>query len=345
MSSIPGRARNNDTTFYLVALAAPSGATLPATGDVGDMFIKTDATGSAALYVCLTANVWTQQTGTGGGGGVTNPITLVSSDGSATLTLNASGGYSVTVGSNHSMAFAVGQDGMLGMNRPGAFRVPIESFPNGRAWNENWDVYGRHSAQVAPDPSPVMVACGAFIQGHADDSNPAKLFYGGQNAYAQATVNTSGGDVMFAPGLGRRLFTVTDYTALSGKSVTITVNGVATTKTEGVHWTAGTSNTATATSLGNAIASIPGLLKVNSGNTVYITPYYTTVTQGPVYGLTLATNAASGLTVTQGADGVVQTATVAVPATNPAAFTATHMLLEKDGLGNLYWRPVSSDPW
>ena len=345
MSNIPGRTRNTDTTFYLVALAAPSGTTLPATCDVGDMFIKTDATGSAALYVCLTANVWTQQTGTGGGGGVSNPIILTSTDGSAILTLNASGSYNATLESNHSMTLKVGQDGMVGMNRPGAFRVPVESFPNGRAWNENWDVYGRHSGQVAPDPTPVLVACGTFIQGHADDSNPTKLFFGGQNAYAQATTNTAGGDVQIAPGLGRRLFTVTDYTALSGKSVTITVNGTATTKTEGVHWTAATSDAATATSLGNAIASIPGVAKLVVGTAVYITPYYNNVALGPVYNLTLATSATAGLTLTQGADGVMQSGTTAIPATNPSAFSATHMMPEKDGLGNIYWRPFSNVTW
>ena len=50
------------------------GTTLPATCAVGDMFVKTDATSTAVLYVCLSTNVWTQQTGSGGSSSFEYPI-------------------------------------------------------------------------------------------------------------------------------------------------------------------------------------------------------------------------------------------------------------------------------
>ncbi len=53
----------------LITLNFPRGATasLPATCNVGDPFIATDATSTEQLYICTSANTWTQQTGSGGG--------------------------------------------------------------------------------------------------------------------------------------------------------------------------------------------------------------------------------------------------------------------------------------
>lgn len=53
--------------------------------------------------------------------------------------------------------------------------------------------------------------------------------------------------------------TIVDYTGLSGDTVTINVNGTVTVLTEGVDWTAATSNNATAASLETAIEAITGL--------------------------------------------------------------------------------------
>ena len=58
---------------------------------------------------------------------------------------------------------------------------------------------------------------------------------------------------------GIATYTVVDYTALGGAVVTLEVDGVTTTLTEAVDWTAATSNTSTATSLASAIDGITGM--------------------------------------------------------------------------------------
>ena len=45
------------------------GAVLPAACTPGDLFLKSDAPAGAALYVCLSANLWSLQSGASGGGG------------------------------------------------------------------------------------------------------------------------------------------------------------------------------------------------------------------------------------------------------------------------------------
>jgi len=58
-------------------------------------------------------------------------------------------------------------------------------------------------------------------------------------------------DIKVLTGLYR--IKVLDYTGLSGKKVTVTIDSTATDKTEGVDWTAATSNSTTATSLATAL--------------------------------------------------------------------------------------------
>jgi predicted RecA/RadA family phage recombinase len=70
------------------------------------------------------------------------------------------------------------------------------------------------------------------------------------------TLATNGGAALTIAGL---VATIVTYSALSGKTVTVTVNGVATVLTEGVNWTAATSNNATATSLATAIDGVTGV--------------------------------------------------------------------------------------
>ena len=65
--------------------------------------------------------------------------------------------------------------------------------------------------------------------------------------------------------------TIVDYTALSGDTVTLGVNGVDTVKTEGATWTAATSNTATATSLASDLDGISGVSAASVGAVVTIT--------------------------------------------------------------------------
>lgn len=65
--------------------------------------------------------------------------------------------------------------------------------------------------------------------------------------------------------------TIVDYTALSGDTVTLGVNGSDTTKTEGATWTAATSNDATATSLASDLNGIAGVSAVAVSAVVTVT--------------------------------------------------------------------------
>lgn len=94
----------------------------------------------------------------------------------------------------------------------------------------------------------------------ADDSAPsASVIRMGQDAWPQAAINTTGGGMCILPGEGTNKVTVAGYTNCATDVVTITINGVATTLTEGTHWTASTSNAATCTSLCTAIDAIVGV--------------------------------------------------------------------------------------
>lgn len=96
----------------------------------------------------------------------------------------------------------------------------------------------------------------------------------------------------FCP-VGGGALAVTSYAGLGGRTVTVTVNATATVLTEGVQWTAATSNAATALSIAAAInASAAGASVVASAGVhqgvqyVYIDPLYVTV-----FSVTVATNA------------------------------------------------------
>ena len=153
------------------------------------------------------------------------------------------------------------------------------------------------------------------------DAAPGAAVFGGANAYPQAAVNTTGGNVSLCPGIGRRLFTIVDYSLVDAiDTVTVTVNGSATVKTAGgTDWTAATSNAATATSLATAISTISGVSAATSGSSVYLTPSATTCT------LTLATSMDAGEgTATSGTDG---TATVTALGLSSLAAQATNTVV------------------
>jgi hypothetical protein len=80
-----------------------------------------------------------------------------------------------------------------------------------------------------------------------------------QDAYPLATVNTSGGDIVLLAGAGATNVNVDDYTQCGASTVTVTINGTAHVFTEGVSWTAATSNAATCTSLCAAIDALTGV--------------------------------------------------------------------------------------
>ena len=80
-----------------------------------------------------------------------------------------------------------------------------------------------------------------------------------QDAYPLATVNTTGGSIALVPGAGPTFVTITNYANCGTDSATITINGTAYVLTEGVSWTAATSNAATCTSLCAAIDALTGV--------------------------------------------------------------------------------------
>jgi len=120
------------------------------------------------------------------------------------------------------------------------------------------------------------------------------------NAFPGAATNTAGANTILAGGIGKRIFTVVDYShgSMSGSTVTITINGSATVLTEGVEWTAATNNNATAESLASALGGLSGMGASASAADVRI------VADVGTYSLTIAKTAAdAGMTATSGADG------------------------------------------
>ena len=120
------------------------------------------------------------------------------------------------------------------------------------------------------------------------------------NAFPGAATNTAGANTILAGGIGKRIFTVVDYShgSMSGSTVTITINGSATVLTEGVEWTAATNNNATAASLASALGGLSGMGASASAADVRI------VADAGTYSLTIAKTAAdAGMTATSGADG------------------------------------------
>jgi predicted RecA/RadA family phage recombinase len=80
---------------------------------------------------------------------------------------------------------------------------------------------------------------------------------------------TNGGAALTISGM---VLTVVTFGALAGKTVTVTIDGVATVLTEGVDWTAATANSNTATSLAAAIDALAGVNAVAVSADVTVTP-------------------------------------------------------------------------
>lgn len=137
--------------------------------------------------------------------------------------------------------------------------------------------------------------------------------YGSTNAFPQAVsgTNRTGSSTMLTGGIGSRFITVSAFASVTGDAITIrtynssSLSGTApapttTTLTEGVDWTAQTSNTVTAASLAAAIntaLSATGVSATNVAGVVYVTPSVNNAA------LDLATTDAVNLAITQGANG------------------------------------------
>jgi len=91
------------------------------------------------------------------------------------------------------------------------------------------------------------------------------------HAYPKASTNTSGGAHRLAGGIGKKFFTVTDYSTMTGAVLRFRVNSSLTDLTEGVNFNAETSNDVTATNIAAAIntADVIG----NTGAAGVYSPY------------------------------------------------------------------------
>lgn len=102
------------------------------------------------------------------------------------------------------------------------------------------------------------------------DVAPQQLRVVSASSYPGAATNVTGADLVMRAGLGRQNFVIADYTACNGSSsATLTINGSATTLTQGVEWTAATSNASTCSSLASAI---------NTALSTYVTATCSTAT-------------------------------------------------------------------
>lgn len=126
----------------------------------------------------------------------------------------------------------------------------------------------------------------------------------GEMAYSQASTNTTGGPLILAGGLGAKKFTIVTFGSTGGKTVTLTVNNVSTTLTEGTDWTCvGTSNNTCASNLATAINANGTLGSKLTATASSAVVGIDRKAGGNVYALTLATNAGAPLTATNGTDG------------------------------------------
>lgn len=132
----------------------------------------------------------------------------------------------------------------------------------------------------------------------ADSAPTDSVIRTGQDAWPQAASNTTGGSVCILPGEGTNKFTVVNYALCSGKAIVVTVNGVAVTLTEGVHWTAATSNNSTASSQCAAIEAVTGVSCAASVGAV------SPVKRDPgCYQVSISTGDAACTSIVSGTDG------------------------------------------
>lgn len=144
---------------------------------------------------------------------------------------------------------------------------------------------------------------GAAFGGTASsDVEPSDTTVTAQGAYPLATTHTTGGDLYIGGGVGTLGFTIVDYSSLYGQAVAVSVDsGLPTAAlyilTEGVEWSAQTSDMVTAQNLAAAInAWCPGAYATASGASVGVekAPSAATVSLQSYTSYVTASNATSG---------------------------------------------------
>jgi hypothetical protein len=151
----------------------------------------------------------------------------------------------------------------------------------------------------------------------ASDVPPAATMLMGQSAWSQSTTNTTGAALKLAGGVGRRFYTIVDYSSTGGKIFQTAVNGTSIALTEGTSFqcvSAG-SNSACAVNLATAINGNATLGPLVSATQFGANVYLEKKDSAGLLSLTVYTNNVAGAaTATSGTDGGVQIAgSVGVP--------------------------------
>jgi len=133
------------------------------------------------------------------------------------------------------------------------------------------------------------------------DAAPRSLEVYAPSAWAGASSNTTGGSIVQAPGTGTRQFSVVGYTNCSSDTMTITINGSASTCVEGTGWDAVTDNATSCIGLAACIDALSGVSAECSGTTVRVTKDAGTYKIDSV-----ATSDVTCATVINGTDGTMK---------------------------------------
>lgn len=133
--------------------------------------------------------------------------------------------------------------------------IPSIALGQANTWPDyRGDMIGVPMGSSGAVPSGVL-----YCEPPTDDSAPMTCYLQGADAWEQATVNTTGGDLVISPGIGTHKVVIDDFNNCAAAKVTVTIDGVSTQLTESIEWTAATDNATTALSLANAIDAITGI--------------------------------------------------------------------------------------
>jgi len=133
------------------------------------------------------------------------------------------------------------------------------------------------------------------------DTVPAALVYKSRSAWPAATVNTTGSDLVLAPGQGSTRITVSNNANCgAGDTITVTINGTANVLTRGTQWTEGANAAATCTAVRTAVIALAGIdATATTCNSAELDIYR----NANGYDVAVATNDATCFTVVNGTDG------------------------------------------
>jgi hypothetical protein len=142
---------------------------------------------------------------------------------------------------------------------------------------------------------------GALGCTRTSDTAPATTYYTAQSASPAAIggTNTTGATYLFGPGQGATGVSAFTFANCGTDTITVTIDGTATTKTEGTHWTAATSDAATCTSAATALKTITGVSASTTCSGEVLQLYKSDAAQS----IAISCSDATCCTATNGTDG------------------------------------------